>query len=81
MTSHYQSPYADFNTDQRFRLANRLAMDYKLDVSEVLFTYLKVAQPILAKQNDTTDIPDAAQRKIDQRFEKTLKALSQSKEQ
>ncbi|MTV82090.1 hypothetical protein [Secundilactobacillus folii] len=79
MTDTYQSPYADFNSSKRFNLANQLAKDYRLDVSQILFTYLKVAQPILSKQQDTKQIPVAAQRKIDQRFEKTLKSLSQSK--
>ncbi|KRK96997.1 hypothetical protein FD04_GL001853 [Secundilactobacillus odoratitofui DSM 19909 = JCM 15043] len=80
MSDHYQSPFQDLNTDKRFNLANQLATTYQLDVSQILFTYLKVAQPILAKQSRTNQISEKAQREIDTQFEQTLKSLSQLKE-
>ena len=61
-------------------IANQLAADYHLDVSQVLFTYLKVAEPILAKQTHTKQISEATQKQIDEQFEQTLLKLSHTKE-
>ena len=80
MSDHYQSRYAGLNTNQRFLIANQLAADYHLDVSQVLFTYLKVAEPILAKQTHTKQIAEATQRQIEKQFEQTLIKLSHTKE-
>jgi hypothetical protein len=75
MSSSYQSPYAALNTDQRFATALKLATQYHLDVSEVMFTYLKVAEPELRQHPNAAGIPDKVQRRIDAQFEQTLKAL------
>ena len=80
MSDHYQSRYAGLNTNQRFLIANQLAADYHLDVSQVLFTYLKGAEPILAKQTHTKQISEATQKQIDEQFEQTLLKLSHTKE-
>lgn len=80
VSNQYQSPYAGLNTNQRFSIAKQLAGNYHLDVSEVLFTYLKVAEPILAKAQSTKQISLKSQKQIDEQFEQTLKKLSQSKE-
>lgn len=79
MTEKYQSPYADLNTSNRFKLANQLALTYRLDVGQVLFTYLKVAEPIL-KKSGSKKISLATQREIDTLFTSTLKQLSPVKE-
>ena len=80
MTEHYQSRYAGLNTNQRFSIANQLAADYHLDVSQILFTYLKVAEPILKEAQPKQQISENAQKQIDKQFEKILKQLSQPKE-
>ncbi|MCH5462321.1 hypothetical protein HC026_09070 [Lactobacillus sp. LC28-10] len=80
MSKQYQSPYAGLNTNNRFSIAKRLAAVYHLDVSQVLFTYLKVAEPILRKGQPATQISEASQKRIDQQFENTLQHLSQTRE-
>ncbi|GAX04146.1 hypothetical protein IWT140_01784 [Secundilactobacillus pentosiphilus] len=79
MPKHDQSCFAGLNTNRRFEIAKQLAADYHLDVSQVLFTYLKVAEPILAKNQAANQISETAQRKIDERFEQVLTKLSQIK--
>ncbi|GAX04827.1 hypothetical protein IWT25_00121 [Secundilactobacillus pentosiphilus] len=79
MPKHDQSRFAGLNTNRRFEIAKQLAADYHLDVSQVLFTYLKVAEPILAKNQAAKQISETAQRKIDERFEQALTKLSQIK--
>ncbi|MFC6254290.1 hypothetical protein ACFP1H_06775 [Secundilactobacillus hailunensis] len=80
MSEHYQSRYAGLNTNQRFLIANQLAADYHLDVSQVLFTYLKVAEPILTRKTNTKQISETTQKQIDEQFEQTLLKLSHTKE-
>lgn len=80
MSNKYQSRYAGLNTKDRFSIAKQLAADYHLDVSQVLFAYLKIAEPILARSQPATQISAAAQKQIDEQFEQTLKQLSQPKE-
>lgn len=75
----YQSPYADLNTPNRFALALKLASRYHLDVSQIMFTYLKVAE-IYLKQQPGGTIPPAIQRKIDDQFTKTLRQLAAGKD-
>lgn len=79
MPKQYQSRFAGLNTDQRFVIAEQLAADYHLDVSQVLFTYLKVAEPVLTKSQGAKQISAAAQRTIDERFEQALTKLGQVK--
>ncbi len=80
MSNQYQSRFAGLNTNQRFSIAKQLAADYHLDVSQILFTYLKVAEPILKKAQPKQQISENAQKQIDKQFEKILKQLSQPKE-
>lgn len=80
MSKQDQSRFAGLNTSRRFEIAKQLAADYHLDVSQILFTYLRVAEPILAKNQGTKQIPETAQRKIDERFEQALIELGQIKE-
>ncbi len=80
MSNQYQSRFAGLNTNQRFSIAKQLAADYHLDVSQILFTYLKVAEPILKEAQPKQQISENAQKQIDKQFEKILKQLSQPKE-
>lgn len=75
----YNSPYAALNTPNRFALALKLAGQYHLDVSRIMFTYLKVAEAILQNHSGRTISP-TLQRKIDDRFTKTLQALAAGKD-
>ena len=75
----YNSPYADLNTPNRFTLALRLASQYHLDVSQIMFTYLKVSEPILPYQSGRTISPTILP-KINASFTKTLQALAAGKD-
>ncbi|WP_203649960.1 hypothetical protein [Secundilactobacillus yichangensis] len=79
MVKKYQSRYAGLNTNERFSIAKQLAADYHLDVTQVLFTYLKIAEPILAKSQPAKQISETVQKQIDQQFEQKLTQLSQVK--
>ncbi|HJE87053.1 hypothetical protein KB236_06810 [Levilactobacillus brevis] len=71
MTKHHQayhSPYAAMLTNERFALATRLAAQYHLDESQVMFAYLQITATVAEPGKTVT----ARQREIDRRFQAFL---------
>ncbi|NLR08815.1 MULTISPECIES: hypothetical protein [Lactobacillaceae] len=71
MTKHqqaYHSPFAAMLTRDRFALATRLAAQYHLDESQVMFAYLQITAAVAESGKTVT----ARQREIDRRFQAFL---------
>lgn len=71
MTKHhhtYQSPYAAMLTPDRFDLALKLATQYHLDASQIMFAYLEITANVAEPGKGVTD----RQKEIDQRFQAFL---------
>jgi len=75
MTKHhqaYQSPYAAMLTPDRFDLALKLAAQYHLDASQIMFAYLEITANVVEPAKNVTD----RQKEIDERFQAFLEGAA-----
>ncbi len=75
MTKHhqaYQSPYAAMLTPNRFDLALKLAAQYHLDASQIMFAYLEITANVAELAKNVTD----RQKEIDERFQAFLEGAA-----
>ncbi|NLR32671.1 hypothetical protein [Levilactobacillus tujiorum] len=77
MTKHqrpYHSPFAAMLTGERFALATKLAAQYHLDESQVMFAYLQITAAVAEPGKAVM----AQQPEIDRRFQAFLEGANQS---
>jgi len=76
----YQSPFEKMNGESRFELATKLANDFHLEPSQVLFAYLQTVTEV-SENNQNDSRIEKLQPEIDAAFGQTLARLRANERQ